>query len=809
MSTLATLGLKIDSSQVATANTALDKFQASANAAAAGADKLQAATKTTGANVAAVGKSATEAAKGVERLRDASGRFVSGGGGGGGGGGLQRQIADIEAALRGFGKSSETAAKGQETLVKSTGLARHEMINLSRQLQDVGVSLAGGQSPFTVLAQQGTQIADIFGSSKTGTVGGALRQIGSGIASVLTPMRLVAGGVAGVAAGFAIAANSIIKSTLSLDDLSRSTDLALPKLHALQQSASFKGIDNEGFSKGIAEFADSVYQAQRNFGSLNSLMNANGKSAKDLSGYLGTVADLVARATSDVQKQKILREAGLPSDAAWVRYMEQGSKGIQAAVDGSVKFNESAELNLIRKAREFDEAWNSATTRIGQYFKSAVLEGVNALDGLQTKVRAFGNASFWTKFTEATGRLGLNSDPKSMGIETGVPFEDRFGSFQSPLNSGALQRGLNQRGGVAEPKTGTERLIDISKAQQSIGLLGNLATVEDQVRAKSLELDAAFIQNGVGVGKMRDAVLNAVRAQAEMARVQEQASVGVFNFKDASKAAADTLQSWVDRGLIDPANLEQFASASNLAAKSVEALADQAKVAGSALPMLQQALNDAGNARKQLDSLMTEGMSVNRGFFNEFGQQIRSGASAWDAFKDSGLNALGKIADKLMQMAADNLFASAFGGSTGGIASLFGLGGSTSASGSVAVGSYIMPTIGFANGGYTGAGGKYQPAGVVHKGEYVMDAVTVRRVGVANLDSLRGYADGGLVGSMARAGANSGPSVVMQDNRQINIGEGASQQTVTQLREELARDRAARYSDTVRIVQSAKKRRDL
>lgn len=294
------------------------------------------------------------------------------------------------------------------------------------------------------------------------------------------------------------------------------------------------------------------------------------------------------------------------------------------------------------------------------------------------------------------------------------------------------------------------------------------------------------------------------------------AQIGIYRTADATKAAGDQLQSWIDRGLVDPKNLEELSAAMNYSARQMEDLSDQAKVAGSSLPMFQQALNDAGNARKQLDSLMTEGMSVNRGFFVEFGQQIRSGASAWDAFKDAGLNALGKIADKLMQIAADNLFASAFGGSSSGagglgglLSGLFGGGGGGAATGSVAVGSYIMPTVGFAGGGFTGRGGKYEPAGIVHKGEYVMDAVTVRRVGVANLDSLRGYADGGLVGSMTRAAGTSSPAVVMQDNRQISIGEGASNETVMQLREELARDRAARYSDTVRIVQSAKKRRDL
>lgn len=44
---------------------------------------------------------------------------------------------------------------------------------------------------------------------------------------------------------------------------------------------------------------------------------------------------------------------------------------------------------------------------------------------------------------------------------------------------------------------------------------------------------------------------------------------------------------------------------------------------------------------------------------------------------------------------------------------------------------------GFAQGGFTGAGGKYEVAGSVHRGEYVMDAATVQRLGVPRLDALR------------------------------------------------------------------------
>lgn len=54
---------------------------------------------------------------------------------------------------------------------------------------------------------------------------------------------------------------------------------------------------------------------------------------------------------------------------------------------------------------------------------------------------------------------------------------------------------------------------------------------------------------------------------------------------------------------------------------------------------------------------------------------------------------------------------------------------------------------GYDDGGFTGPGGKFTPAGIVHKGEYVFDAATVRRIGVPTLERLRGYADGGFVGA--------------------------------------------------------------
>ena len=63
----------------------------------------------------------------------------------------------------------------------------------------------------------------------------------------------------------------------------------------------------------------------------------------------------------------------------------------------------------------------------------------------------------------------------------------------------------------------------------------------------------------------------------------------------------------------------------------------------------------------------------------------------------------------------------------------------------------------FADGGYTGPGGKYEPAGIVHKGEVVFEQAAVARHGLGQLEALRrgrarivpGYSMGGVVGGVS------------------------------------------------------------
>lgn len=79
-----------------------------------------------------------------------------------------------------------------------------------------------------------------------------------------------------------------------------------------------------------------------------------------------------------------------------------------------------------------------------------------------------------------------------------------------------------------------------------------------------------------------------------------------------------------------------------------------------------------------------------------------------------------------------------------------------SASASAGGGGGGAATGGYADGGYTGKGGKYEPAGIVHRGEYVIPAHLLQTPVVANYAGVieamrtgrsRGYAEGGAVGT--------------------------------------------------------------
>jgi len=320
VSDIASLGLRIDSSQTVAATTALDKFAAAA-------------------------KPAANAAAGLE-------------------------------------KAAASASKSTTAIAASGGAAAGSLTNLSFQINDIASGLAMGQSPFTILAQQGGQVFQVWQQNND-----VFKQAASAVTGFLTPMRLL-GGVTALAGVAAYVAYGQWKSfALALDDTAKQAGVTSGEMAKLQASASFKGINNEEFTKGITSFSQQVYLAKQNAGGLLGVFRANGQQVGTFTGSLEKAADLIQRAGDDQQRLVLLQQMGLPANMKWVGLLEQGSAGLARLKGQTTEFGSAANDQMVMKAREFDDAWNKAWTNFGLGWKGAFVGAGGMIDTLIEKGR--------------------------------------------------------------------------------------------------------------------------------------------------------------------------------------------------------------------------------------------------------------------------------------------------------------------------------------------------------------------------------------------------------------------------------------
>jgi hypothetical protein len=333
-----------------------------------------------------------------------------------------------------------------------------------------------------------------------------------------------------------------------------------------------------------------------------------------------------------------------------------------------------------------------------------------------------GNAPFWTKLVEATGKLGLNSDPAAMGLEpitstsAGSPAANKLAGLLS--NSAAVRKAM-QEAIDAETKV----LGDLSKAPASTPA------------AQTAQRDT--FESAIDQTNRRIAIINAETATiGQNTEARERAKI-VATLEEAAKRAnaAAGRELYGVTEATNPKITEQ--------ADRMMAAAKAARVQQDAFQGVQDALRYAGNELVNvLDRLGDRGTS--------FGQIMS------DVFRNLSRQML------LAAITGEGAFAKLFGiaggnGSVGGImgtlSSLFTSGSSTAAS-TVMVGSYAMPM--FAAGGLVagpGTGRSDSIPAMLSNGEFVVraDATAKHRqlLEAINGGRLPRFADGGPVGSSA------------------------------------------------------------
>lgn len=137
------------------------------------------------------------------------------------------------------GEQAQIAAANANRAVGQTGqLARHHMMNLGFQFQDLGVQIASGQNPLVAFVQQGAQIGGIMQQAQIG-IGGVIRALGSMVAAftmaiVTNPILLAIAAAATVAYAAFKQFQSAVAETGEINDYANSLGLTKKEMRDLE-----------------------------------------------------------------------------------------------------------------------------------------------------------------------------------------------------------------------------------------------------------------------------------------------------------------------------------------------------------------------------------------------------------------------------------------------------------------------------------------------------------------------------------------------------------------------------------------------
>lgn len=178
-------------------------------------------------------------------------------------------------------------------------------------------------------------------------------------------------------------------------------------------------------------------------------------------------------------------------------------------------------------------------------------------------------------------------------------------------------------------------------------------------------------------------------------------------------------------------------------AKRQEYYAEEDSLRGNWLAGIKKSWAEYGETVNDINGQIENiGMSALSGLSDQLTEFLTTGKAS---FKDFASSIIGMIVKMIAQMVVFNTLSGLMPGGGGGgfsFANMLGGGGKAAK--------------GYANGGYTGDGGKYEPKGIVHGGEFVFTKEATKRIGTRNLYKLmRGYANGGIVGGNTYGGAST------------------------------------------------------
>ncbi|HED8823591.1 TPA: phage tail length tape measure family protein [Klebsiella pneumoniae] len=703
-----------------------------------------------------------------------------------------------------LGKTSQSAAQ-----------TANAMRMIPAQMTDIIVGLSTGQSPFMVLMQQGGQLKDMFGG-----IGPAIKGVGTYVMGLVNPYSVAAASVGLLT--YAVyqnrqeidAATKIATSSLGANgDAAERLALNMVAIsdktgQTIDEVGSMFITTNDGASEAINKLIDVGF----------SYDEARTKVAqyKDSANFTALNADI------DQHRREILKIGDSWTAAAIEvkNYYTAADKGRQnVALGGAI----DPTMRFIGQALDLQTTMNTLTIEGNKAVKNSVdwinkeylaadrVAGAEArLKEARAQSRKIAFSGNKEAIDQANALIAVREKELEQAKKAGQPKTHKEKAYTEDAATRLLDQINQQTAAMQSQLDASDKLNSATQArikfeQQIADLKSKTQLTADQksILSRSDEILQAY--------KQQEALQNYVKTLDDYRKMQEQVKTKDERTNDLLKTRLELLEKAKATGQLKPGEYEKT-RADIYQNTDMQLPSTVRNVVGNLTPTggrlsgtfegMQGQINEYGQAHQELQrwlaaqeeayakageitaegearmtSIRQRAADANQvieaqkntiisasmqSLFDSTAEIMRTGFGEQSAiykvaFAASKAFAIADSMVKIQQAIASGAVSAPYPANIIAMASI------AAQTASIVSNIQAVSGVGFASGGYTGPGGKYQPAGIVHKGEYVFDQASTNRIGVSQLEALRNGQP--LDATLGRTGFGTGVQNVNSDNR--------------------------------------------
>lgn len=703
-----------------------------------------------------------------------------------------------------LGKTSQSAAQ-----------TANAMRMIPAQMTDIVVGLSTGQSPFMVLMQQGGQLKDMFGG-----IGPAIKGVGTYVMGLVNPYSVAAASVglltyavyqnrqeidaATKIATTSLGANGDAAERLALNmvGISDKTGQTIDEVGSMfittndGASEAINKLIDVGFSYDEARTKVAQYKDSANFTALNADIDQHRREILKI-GDSWTAAAIEVKnyyTAADKGRQNVALGGAIDPTMRFIgqaldlqttmnTLTIEGNKAVKNSVDWINKEYLAADRVAGAEAR-LKEA-RAQSRKIAFSGNKEAIDQANALIAVREKELEQAKKAGQPKthkekaYTEDAATRLLDqinqqtiamhsqldaSDKLNSATQARIKFEQQIADLKSKTQLTADQKSILSR---------SDEILQAYKQQEalqnSVKTLDDYRKMQEQVKTKDertndlLKTRLELLEKAKATGQLKPGEYEKTRADIyQNTDMQLPSTVrnvvgnltptggrlsGTFEGMQGQineyGQAQQELQRWL------AAQEEAYAKAGEITAEGEARMTSIRQRAADANQVIEAQKNTIISAATQ--SLFDSTAEIMRTGFGEQSAIYKVAFAASKAF------AIADSMVKIQQAIASGAVSAPYPANIIAMASI------AAQTASIVSNIQAVSGVGFASGGYTGPGGKYQPAGIVHKGEYVFDQASTNRIGVSQLEALRNGQP--LDATLGRTGFGTGVQNVNSDNR--------------------------------------------